>query len=66
MDRILMGLLWDFAGRLTTLEKGMVVGAKHTPHRIIDEVVKFAKDRDIYSENSEPYVEDWQIIKNFR
>ena len=39
--------VWAFAARLTILDGEIVVGSKHEPHEIIEQVNKFIADFDL-------------------
>ncbi len=41
------GAIFDFAGHLTTMDKGYTVGAKHNAARMAEEVVNFLAKRGI-------------------
>jgi hypothetical protein len=61
IDDIVSGAVFDFAGRLTTLDKGMSVGAKHNAAPMADQVARWCRSRDVSYDNAR--VKDWQTAE---
>jgi hypothetical protein len=59
MHDLIAGALFDFMGRLTTLEDPITLSSKHEPHRLLEVFTEWAAERRLNTHNAD--VQRWQF-----
>jgi hypothetical protein len=59
MHELIAGALFDFMGRLTTLDEPLTLSGKHEPHRLLDVFGEWASERRLNTHDAD--VRRWHL-----